>query len=68
MGRPSGDVPARTVAAGQRSGCAAWSSPQKWAGRQTLAPESVPSPHGEPCAATIAASPPLLPPGVRVRS
>ena len=42
--------------------------PQKCAGRRTLPPESVPSPHGEPCAAMIAASPPLLPPGVRVRS
>ncbi len=28
--------------------------PQKCAGRRTLAPESVPSPHGEPCAAMIA--------------
>ncbi len=43
-------------------------SPQKWAGRRALAPESVPRPHGEPCAAMIAASPPLLPPGVRARS
>src|SRR4051794_19647856 len=43
-------------------------SPQKCAGRRMLAPESVPSPHAEPAAATIAASPPLLPPGVRARS
>ena len=42
--------------------------PQKWAGSRTLAPESVPSPQGEPPAAMIAASPPLLPPGVRARS
>ena len=43
-------------------------SPQKWAGRRTLAPESVPSPHGDSSAAIAAASPPLLPPGVRSRS
>ncbi len=43
-------------------------SPQKCAGSRALAPESVPSPHAEPPAATIAASPPLLPPGVRSRS
>jgi hypothetical protein len=43
-------------------------SPQKWAGSRTLAPESVPTPQAEPCAAMMAASPPLLPPGVRSRS
>ena len=43
-------------------------SPQKCAGSRALAPESVPSPHADPPAATIAASPPLLPPGVRSRS
>ena len=34
-------------------------APQKWAGRRTLAPESVPKPHGEQPAAIAAASPPL---------
>ena len=43
-------------------------SPQKWAGRRTLAPESVPRPQGEQPAAIAAASPPELPPGVRSRS
>ena len=43
-------------------------SPQKCAGRRTLAPESVPRPSAEPAAPTIAASPPLLPPGVRAGS
>jgi hypothetical protein len=43
-------------------------TPQKCAGRRTLAPESVPAPHAEQPAATAAASPPLLPPGVRERS
>ena len=43
-------------------------SPQKCAGSRALAPESVPSPHADPPAAMIAASPPLLPPGVRSRS
>ncbi len=43
-------------------------SPQKCAGSRTLAPESVPTPQGEQPAAIAAASPPLLPPGVRSRS
>ena len=43
-------------------------SPQKCAGSRTLAPESVPNPHGEQPAAIAAASPPELPPGVRSRS
>ncbi len=40
--------------------------PQKCAGWRRLPPESLPSPQGEPQAAMIAASPPLLPPGGRV--
>ena len=43
-------------------------TPQKWAGTRRLPPESVPRPHGDRAAATAAASPPLLPPGVLDRS
>jgi hypothetical protein len=39
-------------------------TPQKWAGTRRLPPESVPRPQGDSAAATAAASPPLLPPGV----
>jgi hypothetical protein len=39
--------------------------PEKAAGTRELPPMSVPSPSAEPPAAMIAASPPLLPPGVR---
>src|SRR5207249_1843256 len=39
--------------------------PQKWAGTRRLPPESLPKPRGDAPAATIAASPPLLPPHVR---
>ena len=39
--------------------------PQQWAGQRMLPAASVPRPSGEPPAAMIAASPPLLPPGVR---
>ena len=41
--------------------------PQNAAGMRTLPPMSVPMPSGEPPAATIAPSPPLLPPGARSR-
>ena len=41
--------------------------PQKCAGTRILPAASVPSPSGEPPAAMIAASPPLLPPGVARR-
>lgn len=41
--------------------------PQNVAGTRTLPPMSVPNPMGDPRAAMIAASPPLLPPGVRSR-
>ena len=43
-------------------------TPEKCAGTRMLPPKSVPRPSGEPNAATSAASPPLLPPGVRARS
>ena len=36
--------------------------PQKWLGMRMLPPRSLPSPSGEPRAATMAASPPVLPP------
>src|ERR1700760_2827759 len=39
--------------------------PQKAAGSLTLPAQSLPSPNGEPQATIRAASPPLLPPGVR---
>ena len=42
--------------------------PQKWAGTRRLPPESLPSPRGDAPAATMAASPPLLPPHVRPAS
>src|SRR5258708_33163648 len=42
--------------------------PQKWAGRRMLPNPSVPKPSGDPPAAIMADSPPLLPPGVRERS
>ena len=42
--------------------------PQTWAGWRMLSPVSLPMSNGEPPAATIAAAPPLLPPGVRSRS
>ena len=42
--------------------------PQAWAGVRMLPPESLPSPSGEPPAAMIAASPLLLPEGLRARS
>ena len=42
--------------------------PQKCAGRRTLPAASLPSPNGDPQAAISAASPPLDPPGVRVKS
>jgi hypothetical protein len=42
--------------------------PQKAAGSRTLPAASLPKPIGEPQAAMSAASPPLLPPDVRVRS
>jgi hypothetical protein len=42
--------------------------PQNAAGRRTLPAQSLPNPMGEPHAAIRAASPPLLPPGVRARS
>ena len=41
--------------------------PQKCAGMRKLPPMSPPMPMGEPPAAMIAPSPPLLPPGVRAR-
>ena len=40
--------------------------PQTWAGWRMLSPVSLPMSNGEPPAATIAAAPPVLPPGVRV--
>ena len=43
-------------------------TPQKWAGTRRLPPESLPKPSGEAPALTMAASPPLLPPHVRVTS
>ena len=42
--------------------------PQTWAGWRMLSPVSLPMSNGEPPAATIAAGPPELPPGVRSRS
>ena len=43
-------------------------TPQKWAGTRRLPPESLPRPSGDAPAAMTAASPPLLPPHVRVTS
>jgi hypothetical protein len=42
--------------------------PEKCGSSLTLPAASLPNPTGEPPAAIIAASPPLLPPGVRVVS
>ena len=42
--------------------------PQTWAGWRMLSPVSLPMSNGAPPAATIAAAPPELPPGVRSRS
>ena len=42
--------------------------PHTWAGWRMLSPVSLPMSKGEPPAATIAAAPPLLPPGDRERS
>ena len=42
--------------------------PQTWAGWRMLSPVSLPMSNGAPPAATIAAAPPVLPPGVRSRS
>ncbi len=42
--------------------------PVQWAGKRTLPPASLPNPRGEPPAAIMADSPPLLPPGDRFRS
>jgi hypothetical protein len=42
--------------------------PQQCAGHRRLPPESLPSPSGDPPAAMIAASPPLLAPGLLDRS
>ena len=42
--------------------------PVQWAGKRTLPPASLPKPKGDPPAAMMADSPPLLPPGESDRS
>ena len=67
------DDPARSPASGPVRGtrpCVGLipATPQTWDGWRMLSPVSLPMSNGAPPAATIAAAPPELPPGVRVRS